>query len=462
MSAASDPGVKDTARVFSAFAAGLRFDDLPASVIETGRMFMADYIAACHAGLRINGKFNAAIREIIGNMTGRPEASVFASPDKLSAEAAAYMNAVYAHGADMDDGNRKAMGHVAAHVMSAVFALAEAMGDRGWADVFTAIIVGYEVYNRLAAMAQPGLVHRGFHSTGTAGAVACAAACAKLMGLDGEGIYDAIAIAAFQASGQIIIAESGQACKPLNPANAARTGIVAAKLAAKGIEGPRRPLESTKGWLHAMTDEVHYEMLEGLGEAYTICESYMKPYPSCRHTHCGIEAAARVREAMAGMGRGVEDIERVELHIYENAIRIAGQIRVPENLDAAKFSIHYSLAVALATGGFTLDDIGRAPTDAIRELISKIELIPDASMENVQSGIRGARLCVTLQGGARLERTVLLPKGDPTNPFTWEDVRRKMEDCLSGPAYSAQGVVDAIRAIRFEEPFEGVCALMAR
>ena len=444
MSAAFDSGARDTARVFSAFAAGLRFEDLPAQAVEATRMFMADYVAACFAGMRINAKFNDAIRGILANMTGRPEASVFAGTERFSAEAAAYMNAVYAHGADLDDGNRKAMGHVAAHVMSAVFALAEAMGDCEWSRVFTAINVGYEVYNRLAAMAQPGLVHRGFHSTGTAGAVACAAACAKLMGLDREGIYSAIGIAAIQASGLIIIAESGQACKPLNPANAARTGIVSAKLAAKGVEGPRLPLESAKGWLHAMTDEVHYEMLEGLGEAYTICESYLKPYPSCRHTHCGIEAAIALRDELSGMGKGIDDIERVELYIYENAIRIAGQIRVPATMDEAKFSVHYSLAVALATGNYTLDDLGRKPTDALRALVAKTELIPDPSME-----------------GARLEKTVLLPKGDPVNPFSWEDMRRKLDACLSGTAYASRQVVDTIRSIDFAKPFPGVAGLMA-
>ena len=87
---------------------------------------------------------------------------------------AAFMNAVYAHGADMDDGNRKSAGHIGAHVISSVFALGEKLGVT-WKDIIVAINVGYEFFNRIAGAAQPGLYNRGFHSTGIAGAMACGA-----------------------------------------------------------------------------------------------------------------------------------------------------------------------------------------------------------------------------------------------------------------------------------------------
>lgn len=452
---------KDTAGILSEFAAALTFDQIPDEATETARMFIADYYAACFAGMKVNRQFNEAMLDVIRGMGGAGTASVFALDGKLPVENAAFMNAIYAHGADMDDGNRKAMGHVAAHVLSAVFALAESLSDKTWEEVLTAIMVGYEVYNRVGAMAQPGLVHRGFHSTGTAGAVACGAACAKLMGLNKEGIYSAIGIAAIQASGLIIIAESGQACKPLNPANAAKTGILSAKLAAAGIKGPDFPLESPKGWFHAMTDEVHYEMLDGLGEEFTICESYLKPYPSCRHTHCGIEAAIGIRDEMGAKAKSITEIKSVKLYIYNNAIQIAGQIKVPETPDEAKFSIHYSLAVAMATGNYTLDDLEREPANEIKNLAERIELIPDASMENTASGIRGSRLVVEFVDGSEMERTVLLPKGDRANPFSWEDMKRKMEACMQGFHYAADAVVDRMQKFDTKALYKGIKTLLS-
>lgn len=453
-------GSKDTAKVLSDFAASLTYAQIPDAAVETARMYIADYYAACFAGIKVNRQFNQAMLKIVQGFSGEGGASVLELDGRMPAENAAFMNAVYAHGADMDDGNRKAMGHVAAHVISAVFALAESMGDQTWEDVLTAVMVGYEVYNRVGAMAQPGLVHRGFHSTGTAGAIACGAACARLMGLDAEGIYSALGIAAIQASGLLIIAESGQSCKPLNPANAARTGIISAKLAAAGVQGPDLPLESGKGWLHAMTDEVRYEMLDDLGEVFTICECYLKPYPSCRHTHCGIEAAISIREEMLRKGLGTDDIRSLKLYIYDNAIQIAGQIRIPKTPDNAKFSIHYSLAVAIAAGNYTLADLEEEPTDEVRRIVDKIELIPDASMEDTASGVRGSRLEAEFADGTRMERTVLLPKGDAANPFTWDDMTRKMAACMEGTRYSAETLAQRIRTLAFSSPFGGMTELL--
>ena len=422
-------------KILSSFIAGLTYNDIPSEAIETTKMYIVDYYAACFAGIKVNDKFNKAVEAELYEMGGREDSSVLHSDVKLPAMNAAFLNAVYAHGADMDDGNRKAMGHVAAHVMSAVFAVAEVLGSSG-RDIITAINVGYEVYNRIAAAVQPGLVRRGFHSTGTAGAVACGAAVAKLMGLDENGIYNAISLSAIQASGLMIITESGQSCKPINPANAARVGILSARLAEKGIVASVYPLESQKGWFHAMSDNVDESAVtDGLGEVFTICESYLKPYPSCRHTHAPMEGALNIRDIILEEYGEVrpDDIAKIDVHVYNNAIRIAGQIKVPMTSEDSKFSIHYSLALALLTGGFSLDQLDISNiTDDVRDIISKTELIEDASMENTKEGIRGARTVITMKSGKEYISVVNIPKGDAANPFSVDDMNSKLFDCSDG------------------------------
>ncbi len=453
----------DVTRMLSDFIAEMKFTDLPKEAVETTRMYIVDYLAACTAGYKVNVEFNEAMFEILENMGGFEGATVLFKDKTLPVENAAFMNAIYAHGADMDDGNRKAMGHVAAHVMSCVFALAETM-KATWQDVFAAINAGYEVFNRLAAAAQPGLVHRGFHSTGTVGVVACGAAAAKLMGMDSEGIYNSMAIAAIQASGLIIIAESGQACKPLNPANAAKTGIISAKLTAAGVKGPIHPIESTKGWFHAMTDSVDESMItNGLGSVFTICECYLKPYPSCRHTHCGIEGAISIRKEILSKKQKVQDVKAIKVYIYRNAIQIAGQIRVPVTVDDSKFSIHYSLAIALLKGHYNLTDLGlENVNDAVMEMIDKIELIEDATMENTKAGIRGCKLVVILHDGTEYERLVTIPKGDAANPFSWEDMQQKVNGCMEGVVESEKrlAMVSKIRTMPLENIFKSVGTLI--
>lgn len=448
-------------QILSRFIADLEYEDIPEAVIATTKMYILDYYAACFAGIKINGKFNQIMEDIFFEMGGKEESAVLCKDKKLPVGNAAFLNAVYAHGADMDDGNRKAMGHVAAHVMSTVFALAETLDVSG-KDIITAINAGYEVYNRAAAAVQPGLVRRGFHSTGTAGALACGAAAAKLLGLDEKGIYNAISLAAIQSSGLMLITESGQSCKPINPANAARSGILAAQLAQKGIESSVYPLESSKGWFHAMSDSVdETEITNGLGETFTICESYLKPYPSCRHTHCGIEAAVKIRQQFLENYGGIDlqKIKQIVVHIYPNAIRVAGNIQMPRTDEESKFSIHYALATALRRGHFDLEDLNVADTESeIHEIIERIILIPDESMENAKEGIRGAKVCLECMDGTVYEEIIKVPKGDAANPFTKQELQDKLAACADG-VITAEQQNCLISAVESFDKIEKYCSI---
>lgn len=415
-------------KLLSEYVYNLGENSISGKDLEYTRLFILDYFASSCAGRKVNAKFQRAMEEIFFEMGGKEESTVLFSDRKLPMQSAAMLNASCAHGADMDDGNKLAMGHVGAHVISAVFAMAETLPVTE-EKVIEAIVAGYEVYVRVASAAQPGLAKRGFHSTGTTGAIACAAACAKLLNLDADGIYSAMAIAATQGSGLLLVAESGQAVKPINPAKAAQSGIISALLAQKGVTGPINPLESDKGWFHAMTDSVDEKMItENLGVSNEISRCYFKPYPSCRHTHCGIEAAIHIHDRNPG-----KSISRVNLYIYENAIQIAGQIVHPQTDDDAKFSIHYTLASALVKGKFDFDDLKTAAAgDAVNNLIDRITLIKDPGMEDRDRHIRGAKVRVFFADGTEDEETVPVPKGDPESPFSLDDMREKMKLCCCG------------------------------
>jgi len=413
------------------FADKIKLEDLPIFVIEQSKLFIADYYAASFAGYRINKNFNSTAMALIREEDGCEEASILLEDRKFPVCNAAFMNAMYAHGADMDDGNRKSAGHIATHVMSAVFAMGEKL-DVTWGDIIVAINVGYEFFNRIAGAAQPGLYNKGFHSTGVAGAMACAASCAKLLELDMNGIYNSVSLGAIQSSGLIIIDESGQGCKPINPANAARVGVFSAMMAEKGIESSRNSLESKKGWFNAFADSVNEEiLLGGLGTLFTIFESYLKLYPTCRHTHSCIDAAIELRKYIGNDDSAInEEIEKINVFIYPSAIKSAGRIIHPKSQDEAKFSISYAMAVAFCKGTFSLDDLNVDDADGIiNKLSEKIELSVDNSMENREKGIRGVRVKVTLRDKSELKKTVLIPKGEGAESLEWSDMQEKMMAC---------------------------------
>ena len=386
-----------------------------------------DFFAAAYAGYQQNRAFNQAVEAVVLPQGGAEESFVLFQTRRLPARLAAFMNALYGHGAELDDGHKRAAGHAGVHLIPAVFALADKLGS-SQEDVLLALATGYEAYIRISSASQPGLVRHGFHSTGMAGTLACAAACARLFHLNAQGLEDAVALATTMSGGLLSYGDSRPAIKPLNPGKAAENGVMAAMLANAGVQGPTEALEGPNGWFHAVTDQVDDSCLKGAGHLM-LHECYFKLYPSCRHTHCGIDAGIALHPKVQP-----KDITAVKVHIYPNAIKLAG-IPYPKNQDETKFSIQYTLACALLNGSYGVADMDppRMTADVV-ELIDKIQLIPEESMENKAKGIRGARVEVLLKDGKTLTQTVLVPMGDPENPLSRQDIIGKLKSCAKGQA----------------------------
>lgn len=429
----------------SADLAKIKLEDKDRAQIRT---LIIDFFAASYAGYKQNRIFNKRVEAVVFPQGGAEESEVFFQEKKYPVRIAAFMNALYGHGAELDDGNKKAAGHAGVHLIPAVFSLADKLESTN-EDVLLALATGYEAYIRISSAAQPGLVARGFHSTGMAGTLACAAACARLYRFHAQGIEDAMALATTMTGGLLSYGDSRPAIKPLNPGKAAENGVFAAMLTKEGIQGPTESLEGQNGWFHAVTDEVHEEFLKGT-DHLLLHDCYLKFYPSCRHTHCGIDAAV----ALHGRVR-TDEIEKVKVYIYPNAIKLAG-IKIPKDQDETKFSIQYTLACTLLDGSYGIADMDPPRlTDEVLELIEKTELIPDPSMEDRSKGIRGTRVQVIFGDGSWEEETVLVPKGDPEKPPTRDDIIEKLRTCAEGQATEKglRKLVDSIERIEGERKF---------
>lgn len=423
--------------------------------MEQLHTLIIDFFAAAYAGYKQNYVFNNAVEKVIFPQSGAEESTILFQKKLYPARIAAFMNSAYGHGAELDDGNKKAAGHAGVHLIPAVFALAEKLRSTS-DDVLLALATGYEAYIRISSAAQPGLVARGFHSTGVAGTLACAAACARLYHLDAQGIEDAISLATTMTGGLLSYGDSRPAIKPLNPAKAAENGVFAAMLANEGMQGPTESLEGQNGWFHAVTDKYDIECLKG-SDHLLLNDCYFKLYPSCRHTHCGIDAAISLHNRVS-----VDNIKNVNVYIYPNAIKLAG-IKIPQNQDETKFSIQYTLACSLLNGSYGTADMDPPRlTENVLELIEKIHLIPDESMEDRFKGIRGTRVELELNNGSKTEETVLVPKGDPENPLSREDIINKLRICASGQADEEQlaALVEMINGIRGKSVFKNPMTIL--
>lgn len=431
-----------------------RIQEMSRKDIDQLHKLVIDFFAATYAGYKQNRSFNKKIERVVYSQSGVEESTIFLQEKRYPARLAAFMNSVYGHGAELDDGNKQAAGHAGVHLIPAVFALADKLKSSN-EDVLIALATGYEAYIRISSAAQPGLVQRGFHSTGVAGTLACAAACARLYHLNAQGIEDAIALATTMTGGLLSYGDSRPAIKPLNPGKAAENGIFAAMLANEGVQGPSESLEGKNGWFHAVTNEVHEEFLRG-SDHLLLHDCYFKLYPSCRHTHCGIDAAIALHEKVKK-----DEIETINVFIYPNAIKLAG-IKIPKNQDETKFSIQYTLACALLNGSYGIADMKPTRlTEEVLTLIDKIVLIQDELMENRSKGIRGTRVEIVMKNGERIEETVLVPRGDPERPLTRNDIIQKLKTCANGQTdeQTLNKLVNAILQIDGREEFRNPMAI---
>ena len=417
------------------YVRNLRWEALSPEIVETAKLRVLDYLASAMAGYRLNRVFSDTITRMYQDMGGAKESQVLFSDLQLPAPNAAFLNAAYGHGADIDDGQRTAQGHPGIVVIPTAMALGETERISG-KDLILSVVAGYDIFVRFASAVNPSHFNRGFHSTGTIGTLAAAGAAAKALQLDGIGVRNAIRLGAIQAGGLHEVSESAQASKPLSPAKAAYGGVLAGRMAQLGIEGPREALEGSKGFIKAFTDAFDCEILaNGLGHKFAITTCYVKLYPACRHNHGAIDAAIRLHETN---GTRLDAIDKIKVYIYPAAIKIVGSIFEPVSADEAKFSLPYTVATALLKGRFTLNDLDvRHSLDPrTQELIRKIEIVSDPALENRAANVRGARVQLLLKDGTSKEAAVKLPKGDPEVPVTKGDVESKLR-------LSAEGLVSA-------------------
>ena len=359
-------------RAFARFIVGTEFQDLPKNVVYQCKRSILDFCSVVLAGYR-KGAITRPLIKYLREVGGKQEASIIGDGSRIPCGNAALANAAMGHALDLDDGHRYAHSHIGVVVIPASFAVAEKT-RASIEDLFTAVTLGYDVFARVGHAANPSQSFRGFHPSGMCGPFGAAAAAAKLLKLDEEQIVNALGIAGTQGAGFLEVIRDGQMIKPLQPARAAQSGIIAAELASMGVKGPKTILEGDKGFLGATADKINFAAIRSkLGKRYEILNSYTKLYPSCRHTHVAIDLILSLRK---NRSLAPEDVKSILVRTHKIGLSETGKILAPESPQAALFSMPYSVAVALIEGRVSLDDfteekIRNEPGLTVDEILSK-------------------------------------------------------------------------------------------
>src|SRR6266700_4578630 len=385
------------------YAAGLRYEDLPAEVIACARDCIIDTVAACICGSAL--PWSRIVIEY-AERTGPGGASrILGAGSAVQAPAAALANGASAHAFELDALTRPGAGaHPGATVLPPALAVAQQSGvDASGRALIAAFVAGNEVMIRIGRATGHTNEARGFHAPGTTGPFGGAVAAGHLLRLDAAAMTNALGIAGSLCGGLLEFARGdGGMVKRLHLGRASEAGVLAASLAAAGFAGPRTVLEGEFGFLKVFcTKWDEAELTRGLGNEFVVTSTVLKRYPCHATAHAAVKA---VRELQAEHGFTGVEVEAITITGNQRMVE-RHNILEPADLMLAQYSIPFCVALALyreARDPESYDQ--RALADPqIRALTRRVHLIPETGGGH---GATGSTVAVTLADGRQFERHV--------------------------------------------------------
>jgi 2-methylcitrate dehydratase PrpD len=269
--------------------------------------------------------------------------------------------------------NATLIGHPSVAILAALLALAESRGSSG-PELLCAFVAGYETACRVAAAVGPLSYIRGFHNTGTIGALGAAAACSRLLSLDPEHTAMALALAATQAAGLGCMV--GTMSKSFHAGKACQNGLLAALLAQNGFTANESAIECAKGF--AATASGECDSAAALAEppmGWHILSNLFKFDASCYMTHSTL---AGIRELCTQHELNIDEIHAIQVHLGEVEFATCALPRPTTGLEV-KFSVaHLAAMAALGRSTMVIDDAA-AGDAAVVELRDKVTVTGDGT-----------------------------------------------------------------------------------
>jgi 2-methylcitrate dehydratase PrpD len=383
------------------YAAGLRYEDLPAEIVRRAKDCIIDTVAACICGAPL--PWSRIVIDYAQRTGPGGVCAILGSPGAaVQAPAAALANGALAHAFELDCLTRPGAGaHPGATVLPPALAAAQQEGRSG-KELIAAFVAGNEVMIRIGRATHHSNEARGFHAPGTTGPFGAAVAAGHLLRLEETAMAKALGIAGSLAGGLLEFARGdGGMVKRLHLGRASEAGILAASLAAAGFAGPRTVLEGAFGFLRVFCSEWdEAELTRGLGSEFAVATAVLKRYPCHATAHAPVKAA-RVLQAEHGFAGS--DVDRVTV-TGTARMRERHDIREPADLMLAQYSIPFSVALALCRESRDPEswDTAALADPQIRALTRRVALLPEPAGGG--QAATGSTVAVTLADGRRFER----------------------------------------------------------
>ena len=406
--------MSDVTRRLARFIVDSRWRDVGAPVQHEAVRAVVNWLGCALGGCRDEtvSIALAALREF----AGPPQAALLGRPERLDILNAALINAISSNILDFDDTHLRTVIHPTVPVASALTALAEHKAAGG-AEFLHALVLGIETECRIGIALPPEHYARGWHITATCGVFGAAAACGKLLRLDEQQMTWALSIAATQAAG--LTEMLGSMAKSYNIGHAARSGLVAALLAARNFTSSEQGIEAPRGFGRVLSERCDFgAIVDGLGASWALTQNAYKPYPCGIVIHPVIDACLQLRNRHR---IDPAQIVRVVLSVNPLAIQLTGNPAPRTGLEG-KLSLQHSAAAALLLGRVGVEQYGDAcvADPRVAALRGKVTASGDAGVGKEQAQVR-----IDLAGGVHYELFVPHALGSLDNPLSDADLDAK-------------------------------------
>lgn len=411
----------------STFAAELRFNAIPESVVRKTEDLLVDWFGSALAGkgsrpVQTITRFADSMGPTGGS--ARAVSEVLVNRSQTSPYFAAMANAAASHVAEQDDVHNGSVFHPATVVFPVALALAQSLGSSGQ-QLLTAAVAGYEVGIRVGEFL--GRSHyKVFHTTGTAGTLAAAAAAGSLLGLDAAQMQHAFGSAGTQSAGLWEFLRTAADSKQLHTAHAAAAGLMSACLARDGFSGAAQILEGPQGMAAGMSSDADpAKLTDGLGSRWATAETSFKFHACCRHTHPAADALLQVMQVHHLQP---SDLAHVLARVHQGALDVLGPVVNPTTVHQSKFSMGTVLGLVAHFGHAGLLEFDQyfnaAATVALRD---RVEMVLDAEVDAAYPRRWLGKVTVTTTDGRVLHGRVDEPKGDPGNTLSRPEITAKAQ-----------------------------------
>jgi 2-methylcitrate dehydratase len=414
----------DLAQKLADYALSVKYRDLDARTVKEMKARIIDAFG-CAIGA-FNEKPARIARKTVESLGHSGDSTILGTRLKTSPELATFANGLAIRYFDFNDTYLSKEPAHPSDNLAPCFAVAEAEGLTG-KDVMASAVVAYEIQCRLCDAAD--IRHRGWDHVNY-GLVSTALASSKLMRLGPKQATHAVNIAlnSHVAMRQVRAGELSM-WKGASFANAARNGVFSAMLARDGMTGPAPIFEGEMGFFKQVSGpfDLDADRFGGRDGEFKVKDTYVKYWPAEYHAQSAVWAAIEARKRISN----IKNVESVLVETHEAGYTILGKDPEkwnPHTKETADHSLPYIVGMALLTGKVDNSTYSDANLHDRANLafVSKVRVVEDPGLTALYPD-RGManRVTVSLKGGREVTAAVEVPKGNPMNPMTKEDIEKK-------------------------------------